>query len=754
MPTSIPETPSAPPAVDDYPVSPVVPVTGTGETFLVASSGSDENDGSAEAPWATIQHAVDSVSPGDTILIQSGSYTGARIERSGVPDGWITLASAPGATVRIDAPGPANKRGSNLEFETWEGDGTVAYWLVEGLEVAEAPQWGIDIRGSDETHSHHFVVRGNRVHSNGWEDVKSGIFMAFVDDVLVEDNESYDNGEHGVYLSNSGDRFVVRGNYLHGNARCGLHINGDLEQGGDGIISDGVVEGNVITDNGEEGCAGINLDGVTDAIVRNNLIYGNHAGGIAIFQENGAVCSQDIQVLNNTIVQAEDGRWAIYVSDADCINNTIFNNIIVTYHEWRGSIVIAATGIEGFESDHNVVMDRFSADDDESVISLSDWQALGYDSNSIVASPEDLFVGGDDYHLDQGSPAVDAGRAIAGLATDIEGNQRPQGQTYDIGAFETAGSPPARAQDPPTSTPQAGSDAGGTITYTAGDRLFRIVIGQESSPQDLTSALDQVFPGGFDSHVNISPDGAWLALETERFEPECDGWSCLAVVSSDLSSGGAVRADGEVVHPQGFSAVASGGDLVAYPSNDGPHEIDLWAVSRSGDAWSAPLLLSGESPHEFNYQPAISDDGSKLVFNCGPRPYSGEGTALCEVGVDGTGFDVLLTPADAPTGFPTIGALHHPDYAPDGSIVFEADWDSEQIWHLPLGAAEPVRVTGEFGNDNSPCVLPDGTIASLWLDRPTGSGVHELKVMAPDGSEFAVLLPDVDVLDVGIGCSR
>ena len=57
-----------------------------------------------------------------------------------------------------------------------------------------------------------------------------------------------------------------------------------------------------------------------------------------------------------------------------------------------------------------------------------------------------------------------------------------------------------------------------------------------------------------------------------------------------------------------------------------------------------------------------------------------------------------------------------------------------------------------YNNDNSPCVLPDGRIVSLWLDRPDGPSVHELKVMSADGASFEMILPDVDVLDIGLGC--
>lgn len=736
--------------VPDAPV--VIAPTGVpspGQEYYVDPDGSDGNDGSQAAPWETIQHAADTIQPGDTILLNSGTYAGARIEKSGTVDAWMSLKAAPGTSVLINVPGPNNKHDSNLEFETWEGDEIVAYWLVEGLEVADAPYWGIDMRGNEENHSHNFVIRNNRVHDNGLNTGKTGIFFAFIDDVIVEGNESYANGEHGVYLSNSGDRFVVRANSLHDNNNCGLHINGDWESGEDGIISDGLVENNIIFENGVGGCSGINMDGVINAIVRNNLLYQNHAGGISLFQENGAVCSQNIQILNNTIVQAEDGRWAINISDDECINNKIFNNIILTFHEWRGSIVIPSSGISGFESDYNVIMDRFSSDGDESVLSLSEWQALGYDSNSIIATPSELFTNSEDYHLHIESPAIDVGATLPGIAKDLEGASRPQGVAYDIGAFEFRAS--SLGQTPTTSSQE--TQSAGTITYAFNGRVYRITAQEGAIPEDISQALDNLSSGGGDGLLNISPDGEWMVLGTERFDMGCEGWACLAIIYSDLSIGDAVRANGQLIHPEGISAIASGGELIVYPYGGGPNEIDLWAVTKLGDTWGEPRLITADSPHDFNNMPAISYDGSKVVFNCGPEPYGGEGTAICEVGTGSDEFRVVLTPADSPIGFPTTGALYQPDYFPDGSIVFESDWGSEQIWHLPLGASEPVLVGKSFGNDNSPCVLPDGRIVSLWLDRPSGTGAHEIKVMTADGSSFFILLPDIDVSDVGIGCA-
>ncbi len=46
-------------------------------TYWVATGGSDADSGNAwTKPWATLQHAVDTIAPGDTILVQAGTYAG------------------------------------------------------------------------------------------------------------------------------------------------------------------------------------------------------------------------------------------------------------------------------------------------------------------------------------------------------------------------------------------------------------------------------------------------------------------------------------------------------------------------------------------------------------------------------------------------------------------------------------------------------------------------------------------------------
>jgi len=296
------------------------------------------------------------------------------------------------------------------------------------------------------------------------------------------------------------------------------------------------------------------------------------------------------------------------------------------------------------------------------------------------------------------------------------------------------------------------------ITYSLWDsQVYRIKAEEGATPENVSLALDALSTlpaNGMDRALNISPDGNWLVLETERFGDDCAGWSCLAVVAGDLSTGEAVRSNGSVIHPEGFSAIATGGNLIVYPTHDGSHSVNLWAVTRSsGSDWGVPVELTAASSYAYNNWPAVNADGTKVMFKCTNEPHS-DTTCICEVGTDGKGFRVVLTPADSPGDLPDAGDLHSPDYAPDGGIVFEAGWEGEEIWRLPAGATEPVKITNVFNNDNSPCVLPDGRIASLWMDRPGGPGVHELKVMSSDGSNYVMLLPDIDVVDMGIGCGK
>src|SRR4029079_15618611 len=222
---------------------------------------------------------------------------------------------------------------------------------------------------------------------------------------------SRSQAEHGIYVGNSGDRPIIRNNILWGNHANGIHMNGDVSLGGDGIISGALVEGNVIYGNGVGGGSGINCDGVQNSVIRNNLIYDTHASGISLYQIDGGGGSSGNLVVNNTVIVAADGRWALNIQSRRT-GNTVRNNILYSGHSFRGSIDISADSLAGFTSDYNVVMNRFTTDGGNSGQALAQWQASsGQGSHSLVATPTQLFVNpaAFDFHLSSTSPAVDAG---------------------------------------------------------------------------------------------------------------------------------------------------------------------------------------------------------------------------------------------------------------------------------------------------------------------------------------------------------
>lgn len=386
-------------------------------------TGSDSNPGTEAQPWATLQHAASRVQPGDTIRVRTGNYAGAQFTTSGSAAQPIVLEAAPGASPAITADNPRTPDGINLEG--------ASYMTVRGFTVNGRTRAGIRAVTCD-----HVTISNNRMDQNG----RWGILTGFCDDLLIEGNvTSRSAAEHGIYVSNSGDRPVIRRNTSWGNRANGIHMNGDAEQGGDGVISNAVVEANLIYGNGQGGGgSGINMDGVRDSLIRNNLIHASHASGISLYRIDGGQPSSGNRVLANTVLVASDGRWALNIQDGSG-GNIVRNNILWNAHGSRGSIDISANSLAGFNSDYNVVMDRLTTNGGDSVLTLAQWRAqTGQDAHSRVATPAQLFVAPaqDDYHLSATSPALDTGETRADVPVDLEGVPRPQGAGTDVGAYE------------------------------------------------------------------------------------------------------------------------------------------------------------------------------------------------------------------------------------------------------------------------------------------------------------------------------
>ncbi len=339
-----------------------------------------------------------------------------------------------------------------------------------------------------------------------------------------------------------------------------------------------------------------------------------------------------------------------------------------------------------------------------------------------------------------------AGESDSGRAASAEPDAgAPALDAADVGVGDAGTTADAPARD--TGVDGAPGPSGiGHVVFRLAGRWRRMPARAGSAMQDLTSALDALSPGA-DDMVNITAGGGSLVLTTTRFG--CQDYGCLALVHGDLGAGELLRNAGGEIHAKGRAAASADGNHVVFPAA-GPHAMDAYAIARtSPTTWSAPVLLTAVSPFRFHHDLAISADGTKTTFDCGDDPYGAGGTAICEASTDGTGFRKILDPGGS------TNALHHPGYAPGGGTVFEGAWTGEQIWRLPLGATTPSQMAAAQSNDNTPCVLPSGSVASLWLSAPGNPhGLHELKVMSADGATSELVLTGLDIEDIGIGCGE
>lgn len=399
--------------------------------YYVSPSGNDANSGATASPWRTLQKAANTVSPGDVVHVADGTYVGMNITRGGTAGAPVTF-KAEGSNVVVNARNASTEDNINIE--------SASYVIIDGFVVEDSPRIGI--RAVEATG---IVIRNNRVARSD----HTGILTGWTPGIQIYNNVSYGAvAQHGIYVGNSRvspDDVVIRGNECYANGQNGIQINGDCWEGGDGIISNVLLENNFVHDNNWKG---LSLISMQSSIVRNNVIWDNGisagAGGIHLVdQPDCSKPSNSNLVVNNTIIEPRIAGIRMSLGSAA---NVIFNNIVVAS-----------------SSDYTIV--------DEVT---GNWIDAG--SNLLRTSSTGLFVnaGSKDFHLANGSAANGAGIASYQGSTapgvDRDGNVRPQGGSYDAGAYESSGSPPPTDTTLPNvsvTAPAAGANVSGTITMTA-----------------------------------------------------------------------------------------------------------------------------------------------------------------------------------------------------------------------------------------------------------------------------------------------
>lgn len=408
--------------------------------YFVSPTGSDQNPGSFTQPWKTIQKAANTMVAGDTVYIRAGTYPEQVIpQNSGSADNYISYIAYPGETVTID--------GASLSLDTWDGLFHIrahrAYIRVSGLRVINA-HGGYDVTGIRVDDSSNIIVDGNYTYNTE----SSGISVWRSNNVVVEGNE--------IEFANNGggeENLSIAGSYSVEVKNNHVHHGFNSPAGGEGIniktgSHDIKVYNNRVHDQPK---LAFGLDGWTDHTYNieyfGNVAY-NCSYGFIMSSEQGGL-TENIKVYNNIAYSNGSAGFAVPTYNVGLMKNVEFINN--TAHGNHGGIRIMQTNVEGIVIRNNIVSQNGSFQ--ISVVPGAAAQTtvdhnLFYGSGSVVGSDpvvgNPLFVnpGGADFHLQSGSPAIDTGSSLGAPGDDFEGNLRPQGSGYDIGAYEFVVLPP------------------------------------------------------------------------------------------------------------------------------------------------------------------------------------------------------------------------------------------------------------------------------------------------------------------------
>lgn len=418
-------------------------------TYTVSPAGSDASNG-VSAPFRTPQKAVAAARNGDTILIQAGTYAaGLTITQNN-----LTIRGV--GDVVLDGSGVNSDYGIDTE-----GQNGIT---IADLAVKNARVYGIFFRYTDGC-----TVSNCNVSYCG----KTGILTGHSSNFTVKNcTTTYSKLEHGIYLSESGDHLKVIGNTVYGNNAAGLQINAvqDVPKASDpnedSISNDCLIADNVIYDNSFVGGAALNLAGVQNSTIVNNLIYNDRNAGIALFDDDAgaAYASKNNRIIHNTVVLSPTAPKAAIICVAGCTGNQLMNNILVC---GKNSAIQTE---EALRSNFNLV----SAPTFANFGSLAAWRnSTGNDQNSMVGDPKL----GPDYRPLAGSPAIDGGTQLYDV--DRGGNPRPQGANPDLGCYETGGSAAPAVPTPVGLTTTAGAGrvdlnwSAVNLSTLAGYRVYR-----------------------------------------------------------------------------------------------------------------------------------------------------------------------------------------------------------------------------------------------------------------------------------------
>ena len=223
-------------------------------------------------------------------------------------------------------------------------------------------------------------------------------------------------------------------------------------------LSGFTIEGRICTDDAWGGTCVIVWSGTTGVTVSGNRIK-NCSTGIAMSES-----SKSSLVTNNIIEDCNLGIWVDSSVTADIHNNLVANSIVpsqtspchteASQKAWSGIGMAVFTSGDSVKAYNNIFYGNdvnigindnannpFDTKNNLAWLTLHQANYWGEDfpagmDGNVEIDPKFVNADANDFHLGAGSPAIDAGVAVAEVTDDFEGTLRPQGTAYDIGPYE------------------------------------------------------------------------------------------------------------------------------------------------------------------------------------------------------------------------------------------------------------------------------------------------------------------------------
>jgi len=432
-------------------------------SYYVAADGNDEHAGTIDTPLATIQKAIEYAEAGDSIIVRGGTYTIDRFVRfykSGDENKWITLMAYPGETPVLDAytftaVRKATNPNQHHNYGVIHMEG-VSYIRIAGIKIINARGTGIMMRSAD---THHIEIQACTVDGS----YSSGIALWYAEHVTVSGCEIAGANDPELKLPDMMERsetphealtiagakyFDIEFNTIHHCMKEGI----DCKE----VSAFGVIHNNTCHDNKRQGLYVDSWFGqLHDVEFHSNVVY-NCEWGIAICAEGERSSMNNVRIHHNVFFNNRGSAvfFGVWGNDEErrdiyIYNNTMYNNGSPTH--WAGptgGIDVRSFNLQDIYIFNNIcsknaayeiaTFDNPEDDFDELTVQnivisnnlshefkdLTDHQGLynpvfaRLGENAVEGDPLFVNIASEDFHLTNGSPAINAGMQNPPLNTN------------------------------------------------------------------------------------------------------------------------------------------------------------------------------------------------------------------------------------------------------------------------------------------------------------------------------------------------